>query len=158
MSLSAQEARKSREFIVSAPQQAALSSRVRESLQARIECSEDLSQDEVAEIEGLSCRLFSKHFELDRRTSEQIRALCKLSQCELKDGRKISSHRRFIGAPIVAAKRILWKFNRALLEDSFVGLQEFCSCMVRSHGALIEKTANSGQDKSGSIPRPSFPS
>ncbi len=96
-----------------------------------------LSETEIDDIRNLDHRLFPRDFELGKKDTEELRAICSLSQTGLRQVRKISSHRPLIGPAIVFAKRILWRIVQVLLKETFDGTQEFNARLVKSHARAL---------------------
>ena len=73
---------------------------------------------------------------------EKLRRLCQLWAVDLTPA-KISSHRKFIGAIIVAAKRAIYPFLKVLLKDSFAQQRDFNAAAI----ALLTDLASSVPEK-----------
>ncbi|MCB0324956.1 MAG: hypothetical protein KDD69_15340 [Bdellovibrionales bacterium] len=121
----------------SSPGAADLSRRAKERLEQRLATDHRFTVEELQRVSKLDFRLFPRDFALDEEATRQLRALCRLSQCELKDPREITSHRPVIGRGIVAVKRVIWRIMSAFLRDSFAGVQEMNSWMVYSQAKLF---------------------
>jgi hypothetical protein len=96
-----------------------------------------LGTSELEDISKLEHRLFPVDFELDKQQTEDLRALCSLSQTGLRQNLKITSHRPLIGPLIVFGKRILWRIVQVLLKETFAGTQEFNARLVKSHAKAL---------------------
>jgi hypothetical protein len=110
----------------------ALSEQIKVLLESRINSHLSYTVDEINEIESLEKRLFPQDFCLDVETTKRFRALCALSKHELKSSMSITSHRKFIGPIIVAAKKLLWPLIRIHLKNNFDNLEEFSARTVET--------------------------
>lgn len=109
-------------------------------LSTRLNQNSKYTVEEVRRITDLDRSLFPKDFAVSKETSDNLRALANLSQCQLKPAREIRSHRKLLGPVIVALKKLTWPLIKVHLNDTFEGLQEFCSRMVYSHAKQILET------------------
>jgi hypothetical protein len=116
-----------------------LASKAENELEIRLRGQQNYSSDEIERVSSLDSRLFPPNYSLSKEATRDLRALCSLSQCELMHPAKISSHRRIIGRPIVAAKRLLWRLISLHLKDTLSGLQEFCAWSVYSQAKLLAR-------------------
>jgi hypothetical protein len=107
-----------------------LNAELEKELEARLKRAGDYDRREISAIEQLDRRLFPKDFKLSTEQTNSFRALCKLSQVELKPARAITSHRKVIGPLIVLLKRLSWPIFKVHLKDTVDGLQEFCAWSV----------------------------
>ncbi len=119
------------------PESALINSKLSASLSSRLAQSREYSEEEVERVETLESRLFPANFEISKLDGEQLRALCMLSQSELKDAGEICSHRPLLGKLIVPAKRFVWKILSAQLKDSFSAIQEFQMWAVVNQAKLL---------------------
>ncbi len=106
-----------------------LESRVNTALEERLVRDSHYTEKEIKKVSTLSKKLFPEGKEVDFQTCEDLRALAKLSQFELKPARSITSHRKFIGPLIVFLKRLTWPLVKIHLKESYAGQQEF-NCRV----------------------------
>ena len=116
---------------------ATINDRITLNLQARLNNYTIYTKEEIQEIESNSTALFPKDFVVDEQLTNEMRALCMLSQAKLKPARQITSHRKFLGPLIVALKRITFPFIRVHLEDTYKGIEQFNSWMVKSHAQQV---------------------
>ncbi len=114
------------------PSLSTLEQRAITQLESRLASNRHYTSSEVVEIEELDRRLIPTDIDIDEGTTKKLRALCKLSQCELKPAREITSHRPFIGPIIVAIKKLSWPLIKIHLKEAFAGQQEFNSWAVYS--------------------------
>src|SRR5690606_32643992 len=104
---------------------AQIEARVHYELLRRLESGLEYRRDEISEIEAIDHRLLPPTLDLDSETVERLRALARLSRCELAPASKTSSHRPYVGKLIVFAKRLTWPFIRTQLKGTFDALEEF---------------------------------
>ncbi len=106
-------------------------------LEKRLREQPELTASEIVKVAELDKSLFPKDFEISEEARESLRVLCSYSRCELRSGRDIRSHRRFIGPAIVFLKRLSWPLIRFHLKDTFESMQLFHSWVVYSHARQV---------------------
>lgn len=114
-------------------------------LNERLSTSEHYQAEEVLEIQKLSRKLFPLGYELDQQDTDAFRALCRLSQIDLRPVAAITSHRRIIGPVIVAMKKISRPFVLLIMRNILEGIQEFASWVVfllAQHHVLLKRSAS----------------
>jgi len=114
-----------------------LNVRVKNNLDVRLAGQSDLTAKEIEQVAELDKSLFPKEFEISEDSRETLRVLCSYSRCELRSGREIRSHRRFLGPLIVFLKRLSWPLIRFHLKDTFESMQLFHSWVVYSHARQV---------------------
>ena len=115
----------------------ALNDRVEKNLEMRLQSRSDLTASEIEKVAELDKSLFPGEFEISEEARESLRVLCSYSRCELRSGRDIRSHRRFVGPVIVFLKRLSWPLIRFHLKDTFESMQLFHSWVVYSHARQV---------------------
>ena len=73
---------------------------------------------------------------------ERIRRLCQLWDIELRSPNQITSHRKFVGPFIVAAKKLVYPILRVLLKDLIRQQRDF-------NGSVISYLAESEAERKG---------
>ena len=121
------------------PEEALLNDRVFAALAGRLNKNQEYTSEESQQITTLDRSLFGGRLVLNDEQTTALRSLAKLSQIELKQGREISSHRKYIGPIIVFFKKLSWPLIRVHLKEPFDGLREFSEWMVFSHARQIEE-------------------
>ena len=103
----------------------------------------EYSSDDVKYIEKLSLRLAERSLQISDGRLEKLRRLCQLWEVDLRPGR-ISSHRKFVGPLIVAAKRLCLPVLRALFKDTLRQQRDFNAAVI----SLLAEISNEGQPPS----------
>lgn len=97
------------------------------------------SNEEVEYVSSLTGPLCSGVVGVSREDEERLRRLCKLWEIEFKPF-TISSHRKFIGPVIVAAKRLLLRILMPVLKELIAQQQDFNAEVVCSLAAKSENS------------------
>ena len=114
-----------------------LEQQISSTLTARLNQNQLYNLSEVDQIASYPFRLFPTDFELTEDETTKMRALCTLSQCQLRPATSITSHRRFIGPVIVFIKKLSWPFIKLHLKETLAGIQGFQSWNVKTIAGLI---------------------
>ena len=107
-----------------------LSERAAQNLQSRLRQHASYTAEEITEISAKDGRLFPVSFQLTADATTRFRALCQLSNIQLRPARQITSHRRYLGWFVVLVKKLTWPLVRFHLKEPFAGIQEFSSWAV----------------------------
>ena len=94
-------------------------------LEMRIKNSVNYSNQEIKDIEEKSTSLFPKDFSIPKDICNRLRALCSLSQTNIKDCETVKSHRKYVGPIIVFVKKLVLKLLQAQLHNTFKGIEQF---------------------------------
>lgn len=117
-----------------------LSDRAAANLQNRLRQHASYTNEEIAEISKKNGRLFPRDFQLSTDGTNRFRALCQLSNIQLRPSRQITSHRRYVGWLVVLVKKLTWPLVQFHLKEPFAGIQEFSSwavtTMAKQHSEL----------------------
>lgn len=119
-----------------------LEARLLERVEGRI-ASGEYSWHDAAYISKMHLQASGGRLQVTDKTLEKLRRLCQLWDVEIRT-KEISSHRKFVGPVIVAAKRALYPVLRIFLKD-FIRQQRSFNAQVIS---LLTDLANDKQVRS----------
>lgn len=98
---------------------------VQDNLKLRLKNSPYYYHQEINDIEEKSTSLFPKDFSIPQDICNRLRALCSLSQTNIKNCQTVKSHRKYLGPLIVFLKKLVLKLLQAQLNDTFKGIEQF---------------------------------
>jgi len=114
-----------------------LAARLGERVEARVRAGE-LTARHIADVAKMNLSPTKGSLVIPTVTLERLRRLCQLWDVDLRPAREITSHRRFIGPVIVAAKRLLFPIVRFFMQDTLRQQREFNATAI----ALLADLAN----------------
>jgi hypothetical protein len=87
------------------------------------------SERDIKYLASLNRPVISQKLEVTAERLERLRAMCQAWDIDFKPG-AVTSHRRFVGKFIVAAKRALQPIIKALLKDTIAQQRNFNAAVI----------------------------
>ena len=86
-------------------------------------------RDEIRRIEKLDLSVSKGRLDISDDTLDKLRRLCQLWDIDIRSA-EITSHRKFIGPFIVAAKRLVYPVLRTFLKDTLSQQRDFNATVI----------------------------
>ena len=115
----------------------ALAASLRQRVEQRIAAGEYLP-DTIQYFNEVSFRAVPGELTVSDKRLEQLQKLCQLWDVRLRP-KEISSHRKFLGPLIVAAKRVVYPVLSAFLKESFYQQRSFNAAALAMLAELSEE-------------------
>lgn len=96
------------------------------------------TEDDIDYVAKLKLPLVGGALTVSDKDLEQLRRLCQLWDVELQPV-AISSHRRFVGPIIVAIKKLLMPFMRAILKDTLKRQRDFNAATISFFADIMQQ-------------------
>ncbi len=122
-------------FTVCGQKRDALASSV-ENAVARAQTASQLSSDEVERVKQLDFSVCKGELNVSDEILEKLRRMCQIWDVDIRV-REISSHRKFIGPVIVAAKKLVFPVLRAFLNDTLRQQRDFNAAAIQLVGEIV---------------------
>ncbi len=116
-------------------------SQAKTALKQRLENSNNYNQDEIDKITKIDISLIGKDTVLDKKSTEILRSLCSHSNFDKELSVK-KSHRKYIGAVIYNAKKLLARLNRVILKKQLKQIENIAHYNTAAIINLYKKDLN----------------
>ena len=102
------------------------------------------TQKDIEIVSKIELPLIDGKLNVNAKDLEKLRELCKLWDVDLKP-LHISSHRKFIGPVIVAAKKLFYPFVRAIFKESHKQQREFNAATISMIAEILNRGSEQGE-------------
>ncbi len=137
---------------ISVPQESPVSVlELERSLQGRVRekiASGSFKEGDVRYVQDVTFLPVRHRLNVSNEVLERLRRLCQLWEVDLVAPRKLSSHRKFIGPLIVAAKRCMFPILRVFFKDTLRRQRDFNAQVIAT---LAELASGSARDEAGNL-------
>lgn len=99
----------------------------------------EFKPEDLEYIKKLSLNPIKGTLSVDDETLEKLRRMCQLWEVDLKPVH-ITSHRKFVGPIIVAAKKVLFSILRVLFKGTFEKQRDFNAAVISAFATAVNQS------------------